>query len=64
MVGFGITFAPLVPPVVLWCAAALVVVLATLLFFVRSRGALIRSIALALMVLALANPSFTGTGIR
>jgi hypothetical protein len=59
MVGFGITFAPLVPPVVLWCAAALVVVLATLLFFVRSRGALIRSIALALMVLALANPSFT-----
>ncbi len=57
--GFGITFAPLVPPVVLWCAAALVVVLATLLFFVRSRGALIRSIALALMVLALANPSFT-----
>src|SRR6478609_15861 len=36
--GFGITFAPLVPPTVVWAAVAL---------------------ALALMVLALANPSFT-----
>jgi hypothetical protein len=59
MVGFGITFAPLVSPLVLWCAVALAIVLAALLFFVRSRGALIRSVALALMVLALANPSFT-----
>jgi hypothetical protein len=56
---FGIAFAPLVPPYVLWAAMALVAVLAVLLFVVRSRGAAIRTVALALMVLALANPSFT-----
>src|SRR6185295_12025001 len=54
-----IAFSPLVPPAVLWIAAAIAVVLAALLFFVRSRGALVRSLALAVMVLALANPSFT-----
>ena len=57
--GFGIAFAPLVPAYVLWAAAALAVVLVALLFAVRSRGAAVRAIALALMVLALANPSFT-----
>jgi hypothetical protein len=56
---FGIAFAPLVPDYVLWAAAALALVLAAMLFFVRSRGAPIRSLALAMMVLALANPSFT-----
>src|SRR5262245_45608058 len=55
----GITFAPLVPAYVLWAAAALVVALAVLLFVVKSRGAGVRTLALALMVLALANPSFT-----
>jgi hypothetical protein len=55
----GIAFAPLVPPYVLWAAVALVIVLAVMLFVARSRGAAIRTIALALMVLALANPSFT-----
>jgi hypothetical protein len=58
-VGFGIAFAPLVSTAVLWAAAALAVVLIALLFVVRSRGAFIRSLALAVMVLALANPSFT-----
>jgi hypothetical protein len=58
-VNFGIAFAPLVPDYVLWTAAALALVLAVLLVVVRSRGALIRSLALAMMVLALANPSFT-----
>jgi hypothetical protein len=58
-VGFGITFDPLVPSYALWAAAALALVLAALLVFVRSRGATIRSLALAMMVLALANPSFT-----
>ena len=55
----GIAYAPLVPDFVLWAAAALALVLMALLFAVRSRGALIRSLALAMMVLALANPSFT-----
>jgi hypothetical protein len=58
-VAFGIAFTPLVPDAVLWAASALALVLAAMLFFVRSRGAFIRSLALAMMVLALANPSFT-----
>jgi hypothetical protein len=57
--GFGIAFAPLVPAYVLWAACAIALVIAVLLFFVRSRGAWVRAIALALAVLALANPSFT-----
>src|SRR5215470_3418920 len=57
--GFGIAFAPLVPPEVLWAAAVAAAVVAALLLVVRSRGAWIRTIALALLTLALANPSFT-----
>jgi hypothetical protein len=57
--GFGITFAPLVPAYVLWAAVAVAVVLAALLGFARSRGWAVRALALAMMVLALANPSFT-----
>src|SRR5438477_10789476 len=56
---FGISFAPLVPEYVVWTALAIACVLAVLLVLVRSRGALVRSTALALFVLALANPSFT-----
>jgi hypothetical protein len=58
-VGFGISFAPLVPSYVLWGAVALALLLAALLGFVRSRGWVVRALALAMMVLALANPSFT-----
>ena len=57
--GYGISFAPLVPAYVLWAGIALAVVLALLLAFARSRGWIVRSLALAMMVLALANPSFT-----
>ena len=56
---FGIAFAPLVPAYVLWAAIIVAAVVAGLLLFARSRGALIRTVALALMALALANPSFT-----
>src|SRR5687767_13034283 len=56
---FGIAFAPLVPAYVLWAAVGVVVVVAALLLLVRSRGALVRAGALALLLLALANPSFT-----
>ncbi len=56
---FGITFSPLVPVAYLWAAAAVAVVVAALLLFARSRGAWIRIVALALLVLALANPSLT-----
>jgi hypothetical protein len=58
-VNFGIAFAPLVSVQILWAAAAVAAILALLLFVSRSRGATIRAIALGLVVLALANPSFT-----
>jgi len=56
---FGISFDPLVPAYVVWTAVAVAGILAVLLVLVRSRGALMRSAALALFVLAIANPSFT-----
>jgi len=58
-VNFGIAFAPLVPEYVVWGGLALAIVISALLLLARSRGALIRAAALVLMVLALANPSFT-----
>jgi hypothetical protein len=56
---YGIAFAPLVPTYVVWAGLAVAVAVSALLFFARSRGAVLRTIALLLMVLALANPSFT-----
>jgi hypothetical protein len=56
---YGIAFTPLVPSLVLWLAAAAIVVIAALLLLGRSRGAAVRVAALALILLALANPSFT-----
>src|ERR1700760_4845721 len=56
---YGIAFTPLVPSLVLWIALAAIVVIAVLLLLGRSRGAAVRVAALALIVLALANPSFT-----
>ncbi len=55
----GVAFAPLLNAPLLWAAVGLAVVLALVLFVSRSRGALIRSLALGLIVLALANPSLT-----
>ncbi|HXW42260.1 MAG TPA: hypothetical protein VEK75_13715 [Xanthobacteraceae bacterium] len=55
----GIAFAPLVGTAVLWAAAAVAGLLSLVLFVSRSRGAAIRTLALALVVLALANPSLT-----
>src|SRR5450631_4165019 len=56
---YGIAFTPLVPSLVLWLAAAAILVIAALLLLGRSRGAAVRVAALALILLALANPSFT-----
>jgi hypothetical protein len=55
----GVSFAPLVPDYVVWAAFGASVVISVLLLLARSRGAVLRAIALGLMVLALANPSFT-----
>src|SRR4051795_11245566 len=56
---YGIAFTPLVPSLVLWIALAAIVVIAGVLLLGRSRGAAVRVAALALILLALANPSFT-----
>jgi hypothetical protein len=56
---YGIAFTPLVPSPVLWLGAAAIVVIAALLLVGRARGAALRVLALALILLALANPSFT-----
>ncbi|QOZ28227.1 hypothetical protein CI1B_80090 [Bradyrhizobium ivorense] len=56
---YGIAFTPLVPSLVLWLALGAIVVIAALLLVARSRGAAVRVAALALILLALANPSFT-----
>src|ERR1700752_1551554 len=56
---YGIAFTPLVPTIVLWVALAAIVVIGALLLLGRSRGAAVRVFALALVLLALANPSFT-----
>jgi hypothetical protein len=57
--GFGITFSPLVPNEVLWACIAVAVVAAALLLAIRSRGAIMRALALGFAALALANPSLT-----
>jgi hypothetical protein len=58
-VNIGIAFAPLVATPILWAVVAAAVLFALVLFASRSRGAAVRSIALVLIALALANPSFT-----
>ncbi|MGY3529480.1 hypothetical protein [Bradyrhizobium sp. USDA 4452] len=56
---YGIAFTPLVPSLVLWVGLGAIVVIAALLLLSRPRGAAVRVAALALILLALANPSFT-----
>ena len=55
----GVAFAPLVPDYVVWTAFGVAVLISILLLVVRSRGAVVRALAMGMMVLALANPSFT-----
>jgi hypothetical protein len=58
-VNLGVSFAPLEPAYVVWAAFTVAVLLSGMLLLVRSRGAAVRTVALALMVMALANPSLT-----
>ncbi|MCW5702247.1 MAG: hypothetical protein KIT82_06665 [Bradyrhizobium sp.] len=56
---YGIAFTPLVPSIVLWIGLAAIILIGAVLLLGRSRGAAVRVLALALVLLALANPSFT-----
>jgi hypothetical protein len=58
-VNLGVSFAPLVPDTIVWASAGVALLISIVLLIARSRGALMRATALALMVLALANPSLT-----
>ncbi|MBE0702412.1 MAG: hypothetical protein IH582_04455, partial [Afipia sp.] len=59
MTQYGIAFTPLVPSVVLWLGLAATLLIAAISLLRRARGALWRAVALAMVLLALANPSFT-----
>jgi hypothetical protein len=55
----GVSFNPLVPASIVWAAVVVAFVISLLIVFGRTRGALVRTVALSLFVLALANPSIT-----
>ena len=57
MSNWSIDFSPMVPPPLFWAGAVLAAVLVALLLFRRSRGALLRALSLAALLLALANPT-------
>ena len=59
MMNFGIAFEPLVSMPILIGAAVLALVVALLPLISRTRGAIVRALALLLGLLALANPSLT-----
>lgn len=54
---WSLDFAPMLPLPLYWAAIAVAVVLVALLLWRRSRGALMRALALAALIFALANPT-------
>lgn len=54
---WSIDFAPVLPAAVLWAAAAVALVLVGYLIVRGARGAVLRALALAALILALANPT-------
>jgi hypothetical protein len=58
-VGFNITFAPLLPPALLWSAVGVAALVVVLIAAQRPRGAWVRILVLGLVALALFNPSFS-----
>jgi hypothetical protein len=57
MSSWSVDFSPMVPAPLFWAGAALAIVLVALLLFRRSRGALLRALSLAALLLALSNPT-------
>jgi hypothetical protein len=57
MSSWTIDFSPMVPGPVFWAGGALAAVLVALLLFRRSRGAVLRALSLAALLLALSNPT-------
>jgi hypothetical protein len=57
MSSWSIDFSPMLPSLVFWAGAVLAAVLVALLLFRRNRGAVLRALSLAALLLALANPT-------
>jgi hypothetical protein len=57
MSSWSIDFSPMVPAPLFWVGAVLAGILVALLLFRRSRGALLRALSLAALLLALSNPT-------
>src|SRR2546423_1131226 len=57
MSSWSIDFSPMVPAPLFWAGVVLAAVLVVLLLFRRSRGALLRALSLAALLLALSNPT-------
>ena len=57
MSNWSIDFSPMVPSVLFWSGAVRAAVLVALLLLRRSRGALLRALSLAALLLALSNPT-------
>ena len=57
MSSWSIDFSPMVPAPLFWAGAVLAALLVALLLFRRSRGALLRALSLAALLLALSNPT-------
>jgi len=57
MSSWSIDFSPMVPGPVFWVGAVVAAILVVLLLVRRSRGALLRALSLAALLLALANPT-------
>ena len=57
MVNWSIDFAPMVPPALFWAGVVLAGVLVAVLLWRHTRGALLRALALAALIFALANPT-------
>jgi hypothetical protein len=57
MTSWSIDFSPMLPGAFFWAAGALALLLVVLLAVRRSRGVLLRALALAAMILTLANPT-------
>src|SRR6478672_6917506 len=57
MSSWSIDFSPMVPAPLFWAGAVLAAILVVLLLFRRSRGALLRALSLAALLLALSNPT-------
>lgn len=57
MANWSMDFSPMLPGPIYWVAVALAVILVGVMLYRRTRGALFRGLALAAMMLALANPT-------